>query len=152
MCVIALRHVHSIHSKWLPNKCWIHTCNACIITTWRLGLPAPLVAHNQCRKFLLYELQLYKPCYLRYVHKYTTFHAVVFEVGMFKGTSVSHLPLQFFWDNLVYPQQCHLDRQQQNCTFISIFEQLQFVSSVIILKMRTWKLCGRVKKGVHVYI
>ena len=138
MRVITLHQVHSIHSKWLP--------------TWRLGLLDPLVAHNQCRKFLFYELQLYKPCYLRYIHKYTTLHAGVSEVGMFKGTSVSHLPLQFFWHNLVYPQQCHLVRQQQNCTFISIFEQLQFVSSVIILKMRTWKLCGRVKKGVHVYI
>ena len=26
-----------------PNKCCPHTCNACIITTWRLGLPAPLL-------------------------------------------------------------------------------------------------------------
>ena len=27
-----------------PNECWVHTCDACVITTWRLGLPAPLVA------------------------------------------------------------------------------------------------------------
>ena len=26
-----------------PNKCWLHTC---IITTWRLGFQAPLVARN----------------------------------------------------------------------------------------------------------
>ena len=24
-----------------PNECWIHTCDACIITTWRLGLQVP---------------------------------------------------------------------------------------------------------------
>ena len=29
-----------------PNKCWPHTCDACVITTWRLGLQAPPVAHN----------------------------------------------------------------------------------------------------------
>ena len=23
-----------------PNECWLHTCDACIITTWRLGLLA----------------------------------------------------------------------------------------------------------------
>ena len=28
------------------NECWLHKCNACVITTWRLGLQAPLVAHN----------------------------------------------------------------------------------------------------------
>ena len=31
-----------------PNKCWLHTCNACVITTWILGLGAPLVARNNC--------------------------------------------------------------------------------------------------------
>ena len=25
---------------------WLHTCDACVITTWRLGLRAPLVARN----------------------------------------------------------------------------------------------------------
>ena len=29
-----------------PNECWLHTCDACVITTWRLGLRAPLVACN----------------------------------------------------------------------------------------------------------
>ena len=29
----------SIHSSL--NKCWLHTCDACVITTWRLGLRAP---------------------------------------------------------------------------------------------------------------
>ena len=29
-----------------PNECWLHTCNACMISTRRLGLRAPLVAHN----------------------------------------------------------------------------------------------------------
>ena len=30
-----------------PNKCWLHTCDTCVITTWRLGLGAPLVARNK---------------------------------------------------------------------------------------------------------
>ena len=29
-----------------PNECWLHTCDACVITTWRLVLRAPLVARN----------------------------------------------------------------------------------------------------------
>ena len=29
-----------------PNECGLHTCDACVITTWRLGLRAPLVARN----------------------------------------------------------------------------------------------------------
>ena len=28
------------------NECWVHICDACVITTWRLGLRAPLVARN----------------------------------------------------------------------------------------------------------
>ena len=27
-------------------ECYLHTCDACVITTWRLGLRAPLVARN----------------------------------------------------------------------------------------------------------
>ena len=30
-----------------PNECWLHTCSACIITTLRLGLRAPLVARKK---------------------------------------------------------------------------------------------------------
>ena len=26
------------------NEYWLHTCDACVMTTWRLGLRAPLVA------------------------------------------------------------------------------------------------------------
>ena len=26
-----------------PNECWLHTGDACVITTWRLGLRAPLL-------------------------------------------------------------------------------------------------------------
>ena len=29
-----------------PNKCWLLTCDACVITTWRLGLRTLLVARN----------------------------------------------------------------------------------------------------------
>ena len=28
------------------NECWLHTCDACVITTWILGSRAPLVAHK----------------------------------------------------------------------------------------------------------
>ena len=29
-----------------PNECWLHTCDACVITTWRLGLRATKGARN----------------------------------------------------------------------------------------------------------
>ena len=29
-----------------PNECWLHTCDACVITTWRLRLQAPLVTRK----------------------------------------------------------------------------------------------------------
>ena len=29
-----------------PNECWLQTCDACLITAWRLTLRAPLVARN----------------------------------------------------------------------------------------------------------
>ena len=39
-CVLCIPFIFS----GSPNKCWLHTCDACvIITTWRLGLRAPLV-------------------------------------------------------------------------------------------------------------
>ena len=30
-----------------PNECWLHTYDPCAITTWRLGLRAPLVARKK---------------------------------------------------------------------------------------------------------
>ena len=30
-----------------PNECWLHTCDACVIITWRLKLQATLVARNK---------------------------------------------------------------------------------------------------------
>ena len=41
-CVLCIPHILT----GSPNGCWLHTCNACIITTWKLGLRAPLVAHK----------------------------------------------------------------------------------------------------------
>ena len=35
-----------------PNECWLHTCDSCVITSWRLGLPAPLVARKKRLKYL----------------------------------------------------------------------------------------------------
>ena len=32
-----------------PTECWLHTYNACVITTWRLRLRAPLVARKKCK-------------------------------------------------------------------------------------------------------
>ena len=29
------------------NESWLHTCRARVITTWRLGLQAPLVSRNK---------------------------------------------------------------------------------------------------------
>ena len=42
--VIKLRYVHSFSRS--PNECWLHRCEACVITTWRLALRAALVARN----------------------------------------------------------------------------------------------------------
>ena len=39
-CVLCLPFILS----GSPNECWLNTCDACVITTWRLGLWAPLVA------------------------------------------------------------------------------------------------------------
>ena len=44
--VIRLCSMHSIHCWWSPNECWLHTFQACVIATCRLGLRAPLVARN----------------------------------------------------------------------------------------------------------
>ena len=35
-----------------PNECWLHPCDACVITTWRLQLRAPLATRNYLAKFL----------------------------------------------------------------------------------------------------
>ena len=39
-----------------PNEWWPHTCDACVITTWRLGLRTPLdfVARNYCHYYYYY--------------------------------------------------------------------------------------------------
>ena len=41
-CVLCIPYILS----GSPNECWLHTCDACVITSWRLGLRAPLVALN----------------------------------------------------------------------------------------------------------
>ena len=41
-CVLCFPYIRS----GSPNLCWLHTCDACVITTWRLGLWAPPVARN----------------------------------------------------------------------------------------------------------
>ena len=50
------------------NEYWVRTCDACVMTTWRLGLRAPLVArtdvvtislhHSSCPKFRTNSLLL----------------------------------------------------------------------------------------------
>ena len=46
MRVIKLHFVHPFILSGSRNKCWLHTCDSCVITAWRLGLRAPLVARN----------------------------------------------------------------------------------------------------------
>ena len=58
------KHAWSACVLWIPfilsgspNECWLHTCDACVITTWRLGLRAPLVARNKiitCHWFVVF--------------------------------------------------------------------------------------------------
>ena len=44
---IAFFAFHSFLVEVQTNAgCWPHTCDACVTTTWRLGLKAPLVARN----------------------------------------------------------------------------------------------------------
>ena len=47
-CVLCIPYILSGN----PNECWLHTCDTCVITTWRLGLWAPLVVCNYFAKFL----------------------------------------------------------------------------------------------------
>ena len=30
----------------ISNECWLHASDACVLTTWRLGLRAPLLTRN----------------------------------------------------------------------------------------------------------
>ena len=42
ICVLCIPFILSKSS----NESWLHTCDTCVMTTWRLGLRAPLVARN----------------------------------------------------------------------------------------------------------
>ena len=42
-CVLCIPFIFSGSS----NDCWLHMCDACVITTWRLGLRAPFVARSE---------------------------------------------------------------------------------------------------------
>ena len=37
-----------------PTKCWLRTCDSCVITTWTLGLGAPLVTCNKSYKLFTF--------------------------------------------------------------------------------------------------
>ena len=39
-----------------PNECWLDTCDACVMKTWRLGLRAPIVKFAVGPSDLLYTL------------------------------------------------------------------------------------------------
>ena len=41
-----------------PNECWLHTCDACARTIWRLGLRAPLVACTYSYNFADFSLDI----------------------------------------------------------------------------------------------
>ena len=36
-----------------PNNCWLHICDACVTTSWGLGLRAPRVARNQIKYLII---------------------------------------------------------------------------------------------------
>ena len=48
-CILCILYILS----GSPNKCWLHPCDACVITTWRLRLRAPLATHNYLQSFYL---------------------------------------------------------------------------------------------------
>ena len=81
-CVIKLCSAHSFILSRSPNECRlyrVHTCDAGIITTWRLGLWVTRGAHNNKLKMLLHSrapntkwLQTsvwYPPCHGNVNHK-----------------------------------------------------------------------------------
>ena len=39
--MIKLGSVHSILLNGNPKECWSHTCDACVITTWRFRIASP---------------------------------------------------------------------------------------------------------------
>ena len=44
-----------------PNECWLHTCDACVTATWRLGLRSPLVARNDDNLILIQFYSFLRP-------------------------------------------------------------------------------------------
>ena len=44
--VFCVTDLGGLYLEGLNAGCWPHTCDACVTTTWRLGLKAPLVARN----------------------------------------------------------------------------------------------------------
>ena len=44
-----------------PNECWLHTCDACAITTWRLGLRAPILARKNLPQLNKSNSQILRP-------------------------------------------------------------------------------------------
>ena len=52
MRVIKVRSVYSIHSQWKSKRMLAIYIDTCVITSWRLGLRAPLVTRNYFGKFL----------------------------------------------------------------------------------------------------
>ena len=61
-CMIKVHSRHSIHSQWSPNECWLHSRDACVITTWGLGLrtdfltPGIIRAFKRCEEIKLVML------------------------------------------------------------------------------------------------
>ena len=50
-CMIKVHFMHSIHSQWSSNECWLHSCDACVITTWGLGLWTDFLTPGITRAF-----------------------------------------------------------------------------------------------------
>ena len=83
-----------------PNKCCPHTCNACIITTWRLGLRAPLVAHNNKHNNSTSEL-LFATDYTYMLYTYSMHYV---NTSVFAVTQTTYCPRSFLLQNLNFLQ------------------------------------------------
>ena len=121
-----------------PNECWLHTCRACVITTWRLGLRAPLVARlngmKECiRQFIINRFLLQN-----------LVNCASHVLSAFKWSTYPSDPLVLLWEVVVLPsifKKCKLSFQRARTTnkyiFASIHQNnqevvsgLQFVNDV----------------------
>ena len=77
-CVLCIPYIRS----GSPNLCWLHTRDACVITTWRLGLWAPPVVRN----------------YFHIQHDWKNWHiSYIFKIFFLMSTSFSTIRSSNCW-------------------------------------------------------